>query len=86
VSRPNRQPKDLKAELDDALRRAQELLRQTDRLLEEYREIVEHSRRVIDESHRLIAKTEAGPLDRARFFPAHLDKIAREPDLSVEKA
>lgn len=56
VSGPNDPQRDLKAELDDALHRSEELLRRTDRLLEQYRELLERGQQIIDQSHKVMSK------------------------------
>jgi F0F1-type ATP synthase membrane subunit b/b' len=56
VSGPHRHPEHLKAQLDEALDRAQELLRQSNRLLAEYRQTLEHSRKLLEKSRELMAK------------------------------
>ena len=65
---------------------SRQLIENSEAVMAESKKLVEESHKMLKESQRVLQKTKCITFLGFGFLPAHLDKIPREPDLSVKKA
>ena len=64
---------------------SRQLIENSEAILAESKNLVERSHKILEESHRVLNEAKRVTLSASWLLPSHLDEIAREPDLSVEK-